>query len=160
MSVTKSKPVIRNNRVINDLKCLVDNDIKDTIHDVNINDNIYSEHILILKGPSETPYENGFFKLSIILPSDYPYKPPKMKFLTKMYHPNISSDGSICIDILKDQWSSALRLNTVILSLSSLLANPNPNDPLVPEIANEYIYYRDRFNKNVIEYVKKYAYYD
>ena len=83
-----------------------------------------------------------------------------MKFLTRMYHPNISSDGSICIDILKDQWSSALRLNTVILSLSSLLANPNPNDPLVPEIANEYIYHHDRFNKNVIEYVKKYAYLD
>jgi ubiquitin-conjugating enzyme E2 D/E len=93
------------------------------------------------------------------MPIDYPFKPPKMKFLTKMYHPNITSDGTICIDILKDQWSSALRLNTVILSLSSLLANPNPNDPLVPEIANEYSYNRDKYNKNVIDYVKKYATY-
>ena len=80
-----------------------------------------------------------------------------MKFITKMYHPNITSDGTICIDILKDQWSSALRLNTVILSLSSLLAHPNPNDPLVPEIANQYIQNREQYNKNVIEYVKKFA---
>ena len=151
---------IRNNRVINDIKALVNHDIPDTIHNVHINDaDIYSEHEVVLKGPKDTPFENGFFKLTINMPTDYPYKPPKMKFLTKMYHPNIASDGSICIDILKDQWSSALRLNTVILSISSLLANPNPNDPLVPEIANEYSYNRDKYNKNVIDYVKKYATY-
>jgi ubiquitin-conjugating enzyme E2 D/E len=152
-----SKPVIRNNRVLNDLKNLINHDIPETIHDVEINDNIYDTHYIVLHGPKDTPYHNGFFKISINIPEEYPYKPPKMKFITKMYHPNITSDGTICIDILKDQWSSALRLNTVILSLSSLLANPNPNDPLVPEIANEYIYNREKYNKNVIEYVKKFA---
>jgi ubiquitin-conjugating enzyme E2 D/E len=155
--LTMSKPMIRNNRIINDLKNLANHDIPDSIKDVEINDNIYQEHIVMIHGPKDTPYQNGIFKLSITLPEDYPYKPPKMKFITKMYHPNITSDGTICIDILKDQWSSALRLNTVILSLSSLLAHPNPNDPLVPEIANEFVKNRERYNKNVIEYVKRFA---
>lgn len=152
-----SKPIIRNNRILNDLKNLANHDIPDTIKDVEINDNIYREHYVMIHGPIDTPYQNGVFKLSVILPEDYPFKPPKMKFVTKMYHPNIADDGTICIDILKDQWSSALRLNTVILSLSSLLANPNPNDPLVPDIANEFSHNRERYNKNVIDYVKRYA---
>jgi ubiquitin-conjugating enzyme E2 D/E len=152
-----SKPMIRNNRILNDLKNLANHDIPDTIKDVEINDNIYREHYVMINGPIDTPYQNGVFKLSVILPEDYPFKPPKMKFVTKMYHPNIANDGTICIDILKDQWSSALRLNTVILSLSSLLANPNPNDPLVPDIANEFSHNRERYNKNVIDYVKRYA---
>jgi ubiquitin-conjugating enzyme E2 D/E len=154
----KPKSGMRNNRILNDLKNLSNHDIPDVIQNVEINESdIYAEHTIVLRGPKDTPFDNGYFKLSITMPVDYPFKPPKMKFLTRMYHPNITSDGTICIDILKDQWSSALRLNTVILSLSSLLANPNPNDPLVPEIANEFTHNRERYNKNVIEYVKKYA---
>jgi len=156
--MANNKSIIRNNRIVSDLKNLLNHDIPETIKNVEINeDDMYSEHFVFLKGPSDTPFEKGTFKISIIMPIDYPYKPPRMSFITNVYHPNISSDGSICIDILKDQWSSALRLNTVILSLSDLLANPNPNDPLVPEIAREYSSHRDRYNNNVIEYVKKYA---
>jgi len=156
--MANNKSIIRNNRIVSDLKNLLNHDIPETIKNVEINeDDMYSEHFVFLKGPSDTPFEKGTFKISIIMPIDYPYKPPRMSFITTVYHPNISSDGSICIDILKDQWSSALRLNTVILSLSDLLANPNPNDPLVPEIAREYSSHRDRYNNNVIEYVKKYA---
>lgn len=149
--------MIRNNRIMYDLKNLANHDIHDIIKNVEINDDMYKEHYVLLKGPKDTPYEKGIFKLSISLPTDYPYKPPKLYFITKIYHPNISGDGSICIDILKDQWSSALRLNTVILSISDLLANPNPNDPLVPDIANEYNLKREYFNKKVIEYIEKYA---
>lgn len=149
--------MLRNNRALNDLKLLSKNDIPETIHSVEINQDIYGYHYVWLNGPKDTPFEGGVFKICFSLPQDYPYKPPKMTFQTKVYHPNISRDGSICIDILKDQWSAALRLNTVILSLSSLLANPNPNDPLVPEIATEYSYDREKYNKNVIAYVKKYA---
>ena len=152
------KSIIRNNRILSDLKNLSNNDIPETIYSVELNtENIYSEQIVTLNGPSNTPYQDGKFKLSILMPADYPYKPPKIIFKTRVYHPNISRDGSICIDILKDQWSSALRITTVLLSLSDLLANPNPNDPLVPEIANEYNQDRERFNKNVSDFVKKYA---
>ena len=154
----KSKTIIRNNRIVSDLKNLVNHDIPETIKDVEINDDdVYAEHHVILKGPSDTPFENGVFKLSITMPVDYPFKPPKMIFKTRIYHPNIASDGTICIDILKDQWSSALRLTNVILSISDLLANPNPNDPLVPDIARQFSNNRELYNKNVVEYVKKYA---
>jgi ubiquitin-conjugating enzyme E2 D/E len=149
---------IRNNRIMSDLKDLINNDIPETIKDVKIKEeNMYGEHVVILNGPKDTPFDGGVFKISIVLPIDYPFKPPKMKFLTKVYHPNISSNGEICIDILKDQWSSALRIKKVLLSLSDLLANPNPNDPLVPEIANIYKTNKSLYETNVKEYVKKYA---
>jgi ubiquitin-conjugating enzyme E2 D/E len=153
----KPKTIIRNNRIVSDLKNLVNHDIPETIKDIEINDDMYAEHTVLLKGPKDTPFENGIFKILINMPADYPFKPPKMIFKTKVYHPNIASDGTICIDILKDQWSSALRLNSVILSISDLLANPNPNDPLVPDIAKQYSNNNEQYNKNVKEYVKKYA---
>jgi len=89
-------------------------------------------------GPKGTPYEGGVFMLDVEFPVDYPFKPPKVTFTTRIYHPNINKNGSICLDILKDQWSPALTIGTVLLSICSLLNDPNPNDPLVPEIAHQY----------------------
>ena len=86
--------------------------------------------------PKDTPYENGYFKLSIEFPNNYPFSPPAINFITKIYHCNVNSAGGICLDILKDQWSPALTLNKILLSILSLIHDPNPNDPLVPEIAN------------------------
>ena len=86
-------------------------------------------------GPEGSPYLGGVFKLNIIFPETYPFKPPKVQFVTKVYHCNVNSNGSICLDILKDQWSPALTISKVLLSISSLLTEPNPSDPLVPEIA-------------------------
>jgi len=146
-----------NRRCINDLNNIANNDIPDIIRKVEINDNLYKTHFVYLNGPKDTPFENGVFKIGVIMPTEYPYKAPKMWFETKVYHPNIAGDGTICIDILKDQWSAALRLTTVFLSLSSLLANPNPNDPLEPEIATEYRNNRERYNQNVSAYVDRFA---
>jgi len=86
-------------------------------------------------GPEETPYEGGVFKLDIEFTNEYPFKPPKIYFVTPIYHCNVNKRGGICLDILKDQWSPALTISKVLLSLCSLLSEPNPDDPLVPEIA-------------------------
>ncbi|KAF3695975.1 Drebrin-like protein Cervical SH3P7 [Channa argus] len=91
-----------------------------------------------IMGPSDSPYQSGVFFLTIHFPTDYPFKPPKVAFTTKIYHPNINSNGSICLDILRSQWSPALTVSKVLLSICSLLCDPNPDDPLVPEIAHTY----------------------
>mmetsp|Transcript_11129 Transcript_11129/g.24921 ORF Transcript_11129/g.24921 Transcript_11129/m.24921 type:complete len:154 (-) Transcript_11129:8-469(-) len=89
-------------------------------------------------GPADTPYAGGVFNLKIDFPADYPFKPPKLAFTTKIYHCNVNANGNICLDILQSQWSPALTIGKVLLSICSLLTDPNPDDPLVPEIAKLY----------------------
>jgi len=90
-------------------------------------------------GPPETPYEGGTFTLDIQIPDTYPFNPPKVKFVSKIWHPNISSvTGAICLDILKDEWAAAMTLRTVLISLQALLAAPEPDDPQDAVVANQY----------------------
>ncbi len=89
-----------------------------------------------IMGPEGSPYHGGIFFLNIEFPADYPFKPPRLVFETPIYHCNINSNGSICLDILKDQWSPALTISKVLLSICSLMDDANPNDPLVPSIAD------------------------
>jgi len=110
-----------------------------------------------LLGPADSVYEGGIFQLNIRFPRDYPFKPPKITFVTQIYHPNVNPDGAICLDILKDQWSPALTISKVLLSICSLLTDPNPDDPLVPEIAKLYKYKREEYNKEARNWVLKYA---
>ena len=111
-----------------------------------INDDIYHWSGTII-GPEGSPYMGGLFYLDIKFPSDYPFKPPKVTFNTKIYHPNINKHGIICLDILGKEWSPALTINKVLLSICSLLTDPNPDDPLVPEIARMYKLDRDKYNR-------------
>lgn len=111
----------------------------------------------IIFGPIDSPYAGGVFKLSIRFPTEYPFKQPHVQFLTKIYHPNINSSGGICLDILKQQWSPALTIGKVLLSVHSLLTDPNPNDPLVPDIAAQYKSNRDAYNATAQTWTLLYA---
>jgi len=119
-------------------------------------DNLYIWDAVIM-GPTDSPYLGGIFNLEIHFPTDYPFKPPKIVFLTKIYHPNISRTGAICLDILKDNWSPALTVSKTLLSICSLLTDPNPKDPLVPEIADLYINDRETYLENARIWTHKYA---
>ncbi|XP_077222440.1 ubiquitin-conjugating enzyme E2-17 kDa-like isoform X1 [Tasmannia lanceolata] len=110
-----------------------------------------------IMGPTDSPYAGGVFFVMIHFPPDYPFKPPKVNFQTKVYHPNINSNGSICLDILKEQWSPALTISKVLLSICSLLTDPNPDDPLVPEIAHAYKNQRTRYEEMARAWTQKYA---
>jgi len=107
--------------------------------------------------PAESPFQGGVFNLTIRFPSDYPFKPPIVTFSTKIYHPNINAAGGICLDILKQQWSPALTISKVLLSILSLLTDANPNDPLVPEIANIYKTNRAEYEQVAREWTQLYA---
>lgn len=110
-----------------------------------------------LVGPSGTPYAGGLFHLQIRFPMNYPFAPPNVVFKTKIYHPNINAAGVICMDILKQNWSPALTITKVLLSLSSLLSDPNPNDPLVPQIAAQYKTNLTEFEATARELTNLYA---
>ncbi|KAL9083846.1 MAG: hypothetical protein Q9159_005522 [Coniocarpon cinnabarinum] len=91
-----------------------------------------------IDGPSQSPYEGGVFNLELFLPDDYPMTPPKIRFLTKIYHPNIDKLGRICLDVLKSNWSPALQIRTILLSIQALLGAPNPDDPLANDVAQHW----------------------
>jgi ubiquitin-conjugating enzyme E2 D/E len=110
-----------------------------------------------IMGPDDSPYAGGVFFLDIHFPADYPFKPPKVHFTTRIYHCNINSNGGICLDILKDQWSPALTISKVLLSICSLLTDPNPDDPLVPDIAQLLKTDRARHDSTAREWTSKYA---
>eukprot|EP00996_Jenningsia_fusiforme_P004773 NODE_5639_length_653_cov_97.708609_g5255_i0.p2 GENE.NODE_5639_length_653_cov_97.708609_g5255_i0~~NODE_5639_length_653_cov_97.708609_g5255_i0.p2 ORF type:complete len:166 (-),score=52.14 NODE_5639_length_653_cov_97.708609_g5255_i0:155-601(-) len=110
-----------------------------------------------IMGPEDSAYAGGLFFLNIHFPTDYPFKPPKVQFATKIFHPNVNSNGGICLDILKDQWSPALTIAKVLLSICSLLTDPNPDDPLVPEIAQMYKKDRKKYEETARQWTRKYA---
>lgn len=90
-------------------------------------------------GPADTPYEGGKFILDIQVPSAYPFQPPKVRFVNKIWHPNISSvTGAICLNILKTDWAICIGLRTVLLSLQALLSAAEPDDPQDAVVAKQY----------------------
>lgn len=121
-----------------------------------IKDDMYKWQATIT-GPEGSPYEGGVFYLQIDFPPDYPFKPPKIQFLTRIYHCNINSYGGICLDILKEQWSPALTISKLLLSICSLMDDPNPDDPLVQNIAHLLKTDKNAHNEQARMYTLKYA---
>lgn len=121
-----------------------------------IEDDIFHWQATII-GPEDTPYHGGVFELRIDFPQDYPFKPPNVIFMTKIYHCNINSNGNICLDILKEQWSPALTISKVLLSICSLMNDQNPSDPLTPDAADMYINDKEQFVEIAKDYTLKFA---
>ena len=120
------------------------------------NDN-YRYFDVSIDGPPDTPYHGGVFRLEMFLTNKYPMQPPKCRFLTKIYHPNVDAVGRICLDILKGNWSPALNLPKVCLSIQSLLQEPNPDDPLDNKVAEVFKTNLKKAHKNAREWTKLYA---
>ncbi|KAI9714856.1 MAG: hypothetical protein M1820_000145 [Bogoriella megaspora] len=110
------------------------------------------------EGPPDTPYEGGKFFVDIKIPNDYPFRPPIMKFDTKMWHPNVSSQtGAICLDTLSSAWSPVLTIKSALISLQSLLSTPEPKDPQDAEVAGMLIRNPAEFEHVAREWAIKYA---
>jgi len=119
-------------------------------------DNIY-DWVGTILGPPGTAYQGGVFFLEITFPTDYPFKPPKIIFRTRIYHCNINAQGHICLDVLKDNWSPAFTVSKVLLSVIALLTDCNPADPLVGNIAQQYITNREQHDNIARDWTRRYA---
>jgi ubiquitin-protein ligase len=126
----------RLNKELADIAKNIESDENKTVRSISIVDNNIFHWSADFVGPKGCPYEDYLYTLDISIPIDYPFKPPKIKFSTGIFHPNINSGGDICLDILKTQWSPALTIYKTILSISTLLADGNNLDPLNSEAAN------------------------
>jgi ubiquitin-conjugating enzyme E2 D/E len=142
-------------RLNKELKDLTENPI--TYCTASLVDNNITKWHATIMGPDDTPYAGGKFKLTIDFPSTYPIDPPKVYFVTKMFHCNIGSGGSICLDILQHNWSPALSISKVLISICSLLNDPNPQSPLNSEAARLYSGNRPKFDEEVKRYIKEYC---
>ncbi|XP_012283933.1 ubiquitin-conjugating enzyme E2 T [Orussus abietinus] len=112
-------------------------------------------------GPRGSPYEGGLFQLELEIPQNYPFEPPRMKFVTPVYHPNIDSSGRICMDFLKmppkGGWKPTINLENLLTAVQLLLENPNPDDPLMADIAEEYRFNKAEFKRKAKKTTEDYA---
>ncbi|KAK6725849.1 hypothetical protein RB195_004274 [Necator americanus] len=111
----------------------------------------------VLEGPPGTVYEGGTFFCNIHVTLSYPKTPPKVEFLTRIYHCNVNAQGDVCIDILNDKWNPSMSIKTVLMALTSLMFSCNPDEPLVPSIAKQYRENREEFDKMARVWTQRYA---
>lgn len=122
------------------------------IDDANMN---RIEGLLI---PDSAPYKKGAFRVEILFPTEYPFKPPKITFRTKIYHPNIDENGQICLPIIDNtNWKPSTRISAVLESLLALVNCPEPDHPLRQDVAQQFLHEKSRFKKTAEEYTLKYS---
>jgi len=129
---------------------------KTPIEDIEINPDDINIQLWkgYIRGPKDSPYYQGKFPIQIKFGNDYPIKPPSVKFTKFIFHPNIYRDGKICVDILQHQWSPSQNIRTILISLRSLLMDPNPSSPANRIAGKLFEIDQNQFNKKVIEYIK------
>ena len=143
------------NRLKNEEKTLME-DPPENIRAGPVDGNYYHWSATII-GPGDSPYEGAIFYLDIKIPDGYPFKPPKIKFKTPIFHPNINGFGDICLDTITTNWSPTMTIGKVLLSICSLLTDPNPDDPLSKAAADLYLKDINEFNRKAREYTLLYA---
>jgi len=108
--------------------------------------------------PESVPYNKGAFRIEINFPAEYPFKPPKITFRTKIYHPNIDEKGQVCLPIIQaENWKPATKTDQVIQALVALVNDPEPEHPLRTDLAEEYTKDRKKFLKNAEDFTKKFS---
>jgi len=137
------------------------NDIRasnlNVFRDIKVDEsNILSWQGLIV--PECAPYNKGAFKIEINFPAEYPFKPPKITFKTKIYHPNIDEKGQVCLPIIAtENWKPATKTDQVIQALVALVHDPEPDHPLRSDLAEEFTKDKKKFIKSAEEFTKKFA---
>jgi ubiquitin-conjugating enzyme E2 A len=109
----------------------------------------------VIFGPHDTPFEDGTFKLTLVFTEEYPNKPPIVRFVSKMFHPNVYADGGICLDILQNRWSPTYDVSAILTSIQSLLHDPNPNSPANNEAAQLFRENKREYEKRVQQIVQE-----
>ena len=135
-----------------------DNNFEQNNYSIELFDESNTHLMGKIQGPPGTPFENGVFQIDIVIPDKYPFEPPICKFITKVWHPNISSQtGVICLDILRDQWAAAMTIESVLTSLQSFLSTPEPSDPQDAVVANQFQADRNLYNRTAKYWTYTYA---
>lgn len=128
-----------------------------SFRDVNVGDNniLYWTGLIV---PENPPFNKGAFRIEITFPAEYPFKPPKISFKTKIYHPNVDEKGQVCLPIISaENWKPATKTDQVIQALIQLVNDPEPDHPLRADLAEEYTKDKKRFFKNAEDYTKKFG---
>lgn len=141
-------------RLMSDLRCIKLEPPEGVSASPHSDDNLYVWSATVM-GPDESPWEGGVFSLRMTFSEQYPEKPPRVRFISEIFHPNVYNDGTLCMDILQEQWSPVMTVNTVLTSVQSLLTDPNPASPANPEAAQLYIQDRSAYDKRVRRLAQK-----
>ena len=121
-----------------------------------VGDDMYHWEAFI-KGPKDSLYQGYEFKVDIKLPENYPYSPMIVKFITPIQHVNVNKNGDICMDILKDEWSSSQNIQSILISIISLMRDPNIKDPFNSDLAELYRTNEDKYKKAIHDFCKEKA---
>jgi len=117
-------------------------------------DNVMTWNAVII-GPADTPFEDGTFRLVMQFDEQYPNKPPVVRFVSRMFHPNVYANGELCLDVLSNRWSPTYDVAAILTSVQSLLNDPNTSSPANVEAGNLYKDHRKEYQKRVRETVEQ-----